>query len=198
MFIIEDKLVSEDILEKKFVCDLNACKGACCVQGDAGAPLTNDEPGILEEEYDKIKDYLREEGRLAIERDGVYTIDTDGDLVTPLVNEQECAYTIFEQDGTAACGIEKAWKDGKTTFRKPISCHLYPVRVTEMSQYTALNYHTWDICKPACACGESLKVPVYRFLKDALVRAYGEEWYGFLSEAAKAWEAQNFKADEAE
>jgi len=195
MFIIEDKLVSEEILEKKFVCDLSACKGACCVQGDAGAPLNNDELGILEEEYANIKDFLREEGRQAIAEEGVYTIDSDGDIVTPLINGKECAYTLFEKDGTASCGIEKAWKAGKTSFRKPISCHLYPIRVSNQTQYEALNYHAWEICKPACSCGESLKVPVYRFLKDSLIRAYGKEWYGFLCEAASAWEAQNYQAD---
>jgi len=195
MFIIEDKLVSEEILEKKFVCDLSACKGACCVQGDAGAPLNNDELGILEEEYANIKDFLREEGRQAIAEEGVYTIDSDGDIVTPLINGKECAYTLFEKDGTASCGIEKAWKAGKTSFRKPISCHLYPIRVSNQTQYEALDYHAWEICKPACSCGESLKVPVYRFLKDSLIRAYGEEWYGFLCEAASAWEAQNYQAD---
>jgi hypothetical protein len=188
MLIVGDILVSEDLFDKKFVCDLTACKGACCVQGDAGAPLAEDEPGILEEEYEHFKAFLRPEGIAAVERDGVFTIDSDGDLVTPLVNGQECAYTVFDADGVAGCGIEKAWLAGKTRFRKPVSCHLYPVRVKKLVDIDALNYHSWDICKPACTCGAKLQVPVYRFLKDALERAYGEAWYAQLVEVATEWE----------
>ena len=188
MLIVGDILVSEDLFDKKFVCDLTACKGACCVQGDAGAPLAEDEPGILEEEYEHFKAFLRPEGIAAVERDGVFTIDSDGDLVTPLVNGQECAYTVFDADGVAGCGIEKAWLAGKTRFRKPVSCHLYPVRVKKLVDIDALNYHSWDICKPACTCGAKLQVPVYRFLKEALERAYGEEWYAQLVEVATEWE----------
>jgi len=196
MFIIDDKLVSTAILEKKFVCDLSACKGICCVEGDAGAPLSGDEPSTMEEEYLSIRPFLREEGRQSIEKEGVYVIDIDGDIVTPLVDGKECAYTVFEADGTASCGIEKAWKAGATSFRKPISCHLYPIRAAQLHEHIALNYHSWGICAPACACGESLQVPVYRFLKDALVRAYGETWYSELCLAADAWENQNRQADE--
>jgi len=188
MLIVGDILVSEDLFDKKFVCDLTACKGACCVQGDAGAPLAEDEPGILEEEYEHFKAFLRPEGIAAVERDGVFTIDSDGDLVTPLVNGQECAYTVFDADGVAGCGIEKAWLAGKTRFRKPVSCHLYPVRVKKLVDIDALNYHSWDICKPACTCGAKLQVPVYRFLKEALERAYGEAWYAQLVEVATEWE----------
>jgi hypothetical protein len=187
MLIVGDVLVSEDILEKKFVCDLNACKGACCVQGDAGAPLSDEEPGILEEEYENFKAYIRPEGREAVKRDGVFTIDADGDLVTPLIDGKECAYTVFDSKGIAGCGIEQAWLAGKTSFRKPVSCHLYPVRVKKLVDIDALNYHTWDICKPACECGSKLQVPVYKFLKDALSRAYGEEWYFALEKVAEEW-----------
>ncbi len=187
MLIVGDILVSEDILEKKFVCDLNACKGACCVQGDAGAPLADDETGILEEEYEHFKSYIRQEGQEAVLRDGVFTIDSDGDIVTPLIDGKECAYTVFDAQGIAACGIEKAWLDGKTRFRKPVSCHLYPIRVKKLVDIDALNYHTWDICKPACTCGSTLKVPVYRFLKDALIRAYGSEWFEQLEIIAQEW-----------
>lgn len=190
MLIVGNILVSEDILEKKFVCDLNACKGACCVQGDAGAPLSEEETGILEEEYENFKAYIRTEGREAVKRDGAFTIDSDGDLVTPLVGNKECAYTIFDTNGIASCGIEKAWLDGKTTFRKPISCHLYPIRVKQLVDIEALNYHSWDICKPACQCGSRLEVPVYRFLKDALTRAYGDVWYAQLDEIAQEWNKQ--------
>ena len=190
MLIVGNILVSEDILEKKFVCDLNACKGACCVQGDAGAPLLDEETGILEEEYENFKAYLRPEGREAVSREGAFTIDSDGDLVTPLVGNKECAYTIFDTNGNASCGIEKAWLDGKTAFRKPISCHLYPIRVKQLVDIEALNYHSWDICKPACKCGSSLEVLVYRFLKDALIRAYGDVWFTQLEEIGQEWNKQ--------
>ena len=190
MLIVGNILVSEDILEKKFVCDLNACKGACCVQGDAGAPLSEEETGILEEEYENFKAYIRPEGREAVSREGAFTIDSDGDLVTPLVGNKECAYTIFDSNGIASCGIEKAWLDGKTSFRKPISCHLYPIRVKKLVDIEALNYHSWDICKPACQCGSRLEVPVYRFLKDALIRAYGDVWFEQLEEIAQEWNKQ--------
>ncbi len=188
MLIVGDILVSEDLLEKKFVCDLQACKGTCCVQGDAGAPLGEEEPGILEEEYEHFQSYIRPEGREAVKRDGVFTIDSDGDVVTPLIDGKECAYTVFDEQGIAGCGIEQAWLAGKTKFRKPISCHLYPVRVKKLVDIDALNYHTWDVCKPACECGSKLQVPVYRFLKEALTRAYGEEWYSQLELIAKEWE----------
>ena len=182
MIEIGKTLVSDDVVAKQFVCDLNACKGACCVHGDSGAPLEDEETEILEKIYDDIKPYLTKEGQEAIKKQGHWLIDSDGDKVTPLVDgNKECAYTIFE-NGMALCGIEKAWKDGKSKFRKPISCHLYPVRITKYKQFDAVNYDKWDICKPACACGEKLQVPVYRFVKDALIRKYGKEWYGELEE----------------
>jgi hypothetical protein len=187
MIIVDDKLVSEDLLEREFVCNLSACKGACCVAGDSGAPLMDEEVGILEDEFEQVKPYLRPEGLKAIAEQGVFVIDSDGDTVTPLVEGKECAFTIFDAKGTAYCGIEKAWQDGKTSFRKPISCHLYPIRVTQLPEYVALNYNRWDVCSPACALGEQLKVPVYRFLKDALTRAYGQDWYALLEETAEAY-----------
>jgi len=187
MFVVGEVLVSEDILTNRFVCDLNACKGECCVAGDAGAPLEEDEPGILEEELENLKPFLSREGIIAIEEQGAYTFDTDGDLVTPLVEGKQCAYVVFEPDGTAACGIEKAWKAGTTAFRKPVSCHLYPIRVQKLVDMEALNYHRWDICHAACTLGAALQVPVYQFLKEALIRKYGEDWYACLEETAKNW-----------
>lgn len=176
MIAINNTLVSEDILEKKFVCDLNACKGRCCVQGDSGAPLEGEEAGTLDDIFEEVKPYLTPEGIAAIEEQGKYTIDADGDLVTPLVDNRHCAYTVFE-NGIAGCGIEKAFNEGKTSFRKPVSCHLYPVRITKYNHYEAVNYHQWEVCKPACSCGDKLDVPVYKFLKPALVRKYGESWF---------------------
>lgn len=186
MIAIDNTLVSEDLVKNKFVCDLNKCKGACCVGGDAGAPVAADEYKALEENYEKFKPYLTPKGIKAIEKYGLYVKDTDGDVVTPLVGgDKECAYTVFE-NGIAACGIEKAFLDGQSDFRKPISCHLYPVRISYFKEYDAVNYHEWEICDPACKLGKSLNVPVYRFLKDALIRKYGNDWYKKLEVAAHA------------
>lgn len=174
---IQDKIVSLDVFERKFVCDLNACKGACCVEGDAGAPLTLEEVDILEEHLDVIKPYMRPEGIQAVEEQGVFYMDWDNEPVTTLVNEQECAFVYFDERGITKCAIEQAHNDGKLDFKKPISCHLYPIRVQKLRTGEALSYNEWNICKPACACGESLDVPVYKFLKEPLVRAYGEAFF---------------------
>jgi hypothetical protein len=188
MIIVGDKLISEDIIDRHFICDLKACKGACCVDGDSGAPLLESETRILESELPVLKEWITEEGRRAVEEQGAFMKDSDGDWVTPLIEGRQCAYTVFESDGTASCGIEKAWKAGATPFQKPISCHLYPIRVSPLAEYEALNYHRWNICSPACALGREHKVPVYRFLKEALVRAFGEAWYTELEVTAQAWE----------
>ena len=177
MIIIDNILVSDDLFEKHFVCDLNACKGACCVEGESGAPLTEDELSILDDIFEDIKSHLRQEGVEAIEQNGKYSQDSDGDWVTMLVEGKECAYTVFDENGIAACGIEKAHEDGLTDFKKPLSCHLYPIRTKELSEYTALNYHRWPICEPACECGSKLKMPIFKFCKDALERTYGIEFY---------------------
>lgn len=178
---VHDKVVSTQIFERKFVCDLNACKGACCIEGDAGAPLSLEEIDILEEELEAIKPYMRPEGLAAVEKSGVFYIDSDGDAGTTLVNEKECAFVFFDEQGITKCAIEKANKEGKTDFKKPISCHLYPIRVKQFADYQALGYDVWDICEPACACGDSLDVPVYRFLKEPLIRAFGEEFFNELT-----------------
>lgn len=181
MIAIQNTLVSEELLDRKFVCDLTACKGACCVEGESGAPLENEETAILEDIWDQVKPFIPAEGVRAIEKQGKYIIDSDGDKVTPLVKGKHCAYTVFEQEGTASCGIEKAFQAGKIEFRKPISCHLYPVRLHEGNPFTKVEMHTWKICSPACACGEKLDVPVFRFLEKPLVRRFGEAWYAELS-----------------
>lgn len=174
---IGDKIVSTQIFERKFVCDLNACKGACCIEGDAGAPLALEEIDILEEDFEAIKPYMRQEGIDAVEKTGVFYMDQDNEAGTTLVNEKECAFVFFDDKGITKCSIEQAHKEGKTDFKKPISCHLYPIRVKQFNDFTALNYDKWDICSPACACGESLNVPVYKFLKEPLIRAFGEEFF---------------------
>ena len=183
-------IISRDLIEKNFVCDLKKCKGICCVEGDSGAPLEKNEVEILERDLEKIKPYLREEGRKAIDEQGVYVIDWDSEFVTPLVNKKECAFAIFEDD-IALCGIEKAFLDGATGFRKPISCYLYPVRVKSYNKFDAVNYDRWEICKPAVALGNELKTPVYKFLKEPLQQKYGKEWYKNLELVAKELKKTN-------
>ena len=190
MIQIDDKLISEDLFSEEFVCNLAKCKGICCVEGDAGAPLDEDETKILDEIYPKIKSYLRPEGIQAIEEQGTYPLDFEGDLVTPLVNNAECAYVIFDEKGYTKCAIEKAYEEGVIDWQKPISCHLYPIRITEYSNFSAINYHEWNICSDACTLGKELGVKVYQFLKKPLIRKYGEEFYQTLSEAAEEWEKE--------
>lgn len=174
---IDNKLISTEIFENKFVCDLNACKGACCVKGDAGAPVTLEEIDILENELDNIKPFLRPESIEMLEKSGVFYVDTTNELVTTLVNNAECAFAVFDTKGIAKCGIEDAYNAGKTTFKKPISCHLYPIRVVKKKDYEILNYDRWDLCDPACALGEALNVKTYKFLKEPIIRAFGAEFY---------------------
>lgn len=188
MIQIDDKLVSEDLFEKEFVCDLSACKGACCVEGESGAPLELEEIDQLEAEKELILPYLSEQGRESIQQAGVFEVDTDGEFVTPLNNGKECAFTIFDENGIAKCGIEEAHNQGATSFRKPISCHLYPIRIHQGKFFEGLNYHRWPICAPACECGSKLQVKVFRFLKDALIKKYGEEFYDKLEIANKEYQ----------
>lgn len=186
MIAIDKTLISEDLLEKKFVCDLTACKGACCVAGDSGAPLEKEELQILDEILDKVKPYMVKKGLKAIEKYGPYVIDGDGDNTTTLVSPgAECAFVFFDENKIAKCAIEQAYYDGKITWKKPISCHLYPVRITKHKEYDALNYDKWDVCKPACECGKKLDLPVYKFLKEPLIRKYGKEWFAQLEKSAK-------------
>lgn len=185
MFQIGKTIVSEDIIEKEFVCNLSACKGECCIAGDSGAPLDADEVAVMKDVYPKVKPFLRPEGVAEIEKQGV-TITTDfGDFETPLVNDAECAYVIFDDKNTALCGIEAAYRAGEITWKKPISCHLYPVRIQSYSSFSAVNYHHWSICDDACALGEELKVPTYKFLKEPLIRKFGEGWYEELEVIAQ-------------
>lgn len=184
MFQLGKTIVSEDLIEKDFVCNLNACKGACCIEGEAGAPVTEDEVSILKEIYPKVKPFLRPEGIAAIEEQGTHIKTQMDELETPLVNGKECAYVTFTDKGIASCGIEDAFNAGAIGFRKPISCHLYPVRVQEYSEFAAVNYHRWPICNDACTLGKQLQVPVYKFVKAALIRKFGENWYAELEKVA--------------
>jgi hypothetical protein len=194
MIAIGDTLLSEDIIDKKFVCDLNACKGACCVSGDYGAPLQEDELPIMKKIYNRVKPFMNDKGIAAVEEQGQYIRYDDSEWVTPLVKGKECAYVIFE-DNIAKCAIEKAYLKGKIDFKKPISCHLYPIRIKENKLgLEALNYDRWSICKPACKLGAQLQVPIYQFLKEPLERKYGKAWYKKLTIAADLWiQQQNTK-----
>tara|TARA_B110000037_G_scaffold59264_1_gene72439 strand:+ start:132 stop:716 length:585 start_codon:yes stop_codon:yes gene_type:complete len=182
---IGDKLVSEEIFEKEFVCNLGACKGACCVEGDDGAPLTLEEVDLLEENIDAIKPYMTPEGLGSVERTGVFYMDQDNEPVTTLVKGAECAFAFRDTEGITKCSVEQAFRDGKTDFNKPISCHLYPIRAKKFRSFTSLNYDKWPICKDACTLGEELGVPVYKFLKEPLTRAYGPGFYTELEKAAE-------------
>jgi hypothetical protein len=183
MFQLGKTIVSEEILERDFVCNLSACKGNCCIDGDAGAPLSAEETKIMEEIYPKVKPYLRPEGIAAIEAQGTWVKGEDGDFETTLIEGKDCAYVIFD-GATALCGIEQAYNEGIVSWKKPVSCHLYPIRVKDFSEFTAVNYDKWDICSDACTLGKELQVPVYKFVKEALVRKFGEDWYLELEKVA--------------
>ncbi|HDP54455.1 MAG TPA: DUF3109 family protein [Bacteroidetes bacterium] len=184
MIQIDDKLISFDIFEKHFCCDLPKCLGSCCVHGQSGAPLENEEIDLLKNEIEQIKPYLKPEGLRTINEQGVAVEDIDGDMVTPLINNEECAFSI-EENGITICAIEKAWLNGKVKFRKPISCHLYPIRAKKYPTFTALNYDQWSICEPARRLGDKEGIVVFRFLKDAITRAYGKKFYAEMEEAYK-------------
>jgi hypothetical protein len=180
MIKVGEVLVSDDIRSVEFVCHLEKCKGACCVEGDLGAPLEEDELEQMKLIQKQVKPYLTAEGLRAIKEQGPYILDEDGDYSTPTIGGRECAYAHYDDKGILKCGIEQAWLDKKIGFRKPISCHLYPIRITKKKDFEAVNYHKWSICSAACSNGKALKVPLYKFLKEPLIRKYGEAWYGEL------------------
>lgn len=184
MFQLGKTIVSEEILEKDFVCNLNACKGACCIDGDAGAPLEEKETEILVDIYSKVRPFLRAEGIRAIEENGAFVKGEDGEWETPLINGGECAYVIYSGTGIVQCGLEEAYNKGATKWKKPVSCHLYPIRVREYTEFMAVNYHKWQICDSACSLGTELQVPIYKFVKEALIRKFGKKWYAELEQVA--------------
>jgi hypothetical protein len=192
MLQIEDKIISLDLFEKQFSCDLSRCLGACCVHGDSGAPLEQAEKELIEKYMEKIKPYLPAESLSVIERCGAATVDFDGELVTPLVGDsEECVYAYFTSTGICLCGIEKAFRNGDIPFNKPISCHLYPIRIKTFDDITALNYDKWHICEPARELGYKEKIPVFRFLKDPSIRKFGEPFFDALEKAAEELEIKN-------
>ena len=183
MIEIDDKIVSLDLLRECFLCDLPRCKGLCCVEGNAGAPLEAEEVGLLKAEYEHYKPYLTGEGIAAIEQQGFMVPDEEGDLTTPLVNNAQCAYA-YTENGITLCAVERAYREGRCGFRKPISCHLYPIRVVRFSNGTlGLNYHRWEVCRPAVACGRKAGIPVYKALREPIIRRFGEEFYKALEAA---------------
>ena len=185
MIEIDGRIITTDILTECFSCDVSRCKGMCCVEGNAGAPLEKEELEVLEAEYDNFREYMTPEGRAAVVMQGLYTIDFEGDYTTPLVDDADCAYA-FQQDGITLCAIEKAYREGKTTYKKPISCHLYPIRVTRFNDGTeGLNYHRWDVCESARVCGKQKEVPVYKSLVEPIVRRFGPDFYDALEAAAQ-------------
>lgn len=185
MIEIDDKIVSADLLRECFACDLSQCRGICCVEGNAGAPLDPDEVGVLAAEYPGYRPYMTPEGIAAVEEQGFMVFDADGDMTTPLVGDAECAYA-FTENGVTLCAIERAWREGKTAFRKPISCHLYPIRLMRFSNGSiGLNYHRWAVCEPARACGRKLGIPLYAALREPIERRFGAAFYQALEAAAE-------------
>ena len=185
MIEIGRTILSRDIFEEFFLCDILKCKGACCIEGDSGAPLTGDEAEWIKNEYPVFEKYLPENHKTEIFQQSFSVIDNDGDLVTPLVNQRQCAYSFYDENEILKCAIEKAFLEGKTHFRKPVSCHLFPIRITEYKRFDAINYQKLDICKPGRICGKSIKLPLYKFLKEPLIRKYGEEWFQEVELAAE-------------
>lgn len=192
MVQIDDVIVPLDLFKEHFLCNLDACKGECCIEGDAGAPVELEEVEQLEAALPVIWDDLDAKARAVINKQGVVYTDEEGDLVTSIVNGKDCVFTCYDDKGYCFCAIEKAYRAGKIDFYKPLSCHLYPIRVKSMGQYSALNYHRWDVCKAAVLLGEKENVPVYKFLKEPLIRKFGESWYNELEDVARELKEQGY------
>ena len=190
MIQIDNVVVSFDVFREKFLCNLDACKGECCIEGDAGAPVELEEVAKLEEALPAIWDELSPEARRVIEEQGVVYTDQEGDLVTSIVNNKDCVFTCYDEKGCCYCAIEKAYRAGKVDFYKPVSCHLYSIRVGNYGSYKAVNYHRWDVCKAAVLLGRKENLPVYKFLKEPLIRKFGKAWYEELELTARELETQ--------
>jgi hypothetical protein len=189
MIDIDNKIVHRDVFQKCFICDICKCKGACCVEGDSGAPLEENEVEKINEILPVIYNRLTDEGKSIIDREGISMIDIEGELTTTIFGVKgACVFTQYSEDGIAYCEIEKAWEEGLVDFRKPISCHLYPIRVKKYSSFYAVNYNVWDICKDAVILGNEKKLRIFEFLKEPLIRKFGEEWYNEACIGAKYFE----------
>lgn len=187
MFVIKDTIISEDLLERFFVCDLNVCKGQCCIDGDAGAPLLKEEKELIDQNLDKILPLLTPAGKKAVEEEGSAYIDSDGDLVTTLIEGRNCAFSIYSDQGICLCALEKGFREGILPDLKPSSCSLYPVRLRQVGDMTALNLHRWKICSCAEKNGRKLQIPAYRFLKNSLIKKFGNDWYAELEKIASQY-----------
>lgn len=192
MIQIDDTIISIDCLSEKFCCDLEACKGECCIEGDAGAPLELEEVAEIEAALSEVWNMLSASAQSVIDRQGVAYTDEEGDLVTSIVNGKDCVFTCYDENGCCYCALEKAYREGRTKFYKPISCHLYPIRLKKIGDAVALNYNRWDVCKMAVLKGKQLDLPVYKFLKEPLVRRFGEAWYTELESAVEELKAQGY------
>lgn len=184
MIQIQQTLLSDDIFEETFICDLCKCKGQCCVDGESGAPLTNEEFNQINEILPEIWNDLSPKAQEVIDKQGIAYTDYDGELVTSIIKGEECVFTYYDENGICKCAIDNAYREGRIPIEKPISCHLYPIRLTEYKEYTAVNYHRWSICEPAVDLGKKHGLPIYRFLKEPLIRKFGEDWYNEVCEAA--------------
>lgn len=193
MFQIGDAIVASDIIEENFLCDLSACMGECCVEGDAGAPLEEDEVKIIEDLLSEVWDDLSPAAQAVIKEHGVAYRDHDGEMVTSIVHGKDCVFTYYDEKGICKCAIEKAYREGRTNFYKPISCHLYPIRLQKYKDFTAVNYHRWSICKAAVLLGKKEGLKVYEFLKEPLIRRFGEDWYNELALVAEEYKKAGYK-----
>lgn len=179
-------VLTTELFTECFCCDLDACKGICCVEGDSGAPLTMDEVGELENVLDDVWPDLSAKAQSLLDTQGVAYTDCEGDLVTSIVNGKDCVFTCYGKDGCCFCATDKAFREGRTAWPKPISCALYPIREKKIGQtLVGLQYHRWDVCRPAVEKGRQLNLPIYRFLKEPLIRRFGEAWYEELCEVAE-------------
>lgn len=186
MIAIEHVLLSDEVVTQQFVCDLQSCKGGCCVEGDCGAPLTEEETGIIKKVYPLVKKYLSAQAIHEIKKQGTHTVDSEFGYVTPTIDGGVCVYAYKDEQNIIKCGIEKAWKKGIIDFQKPLSCHLFPIRIKESEGYEMVNYQPRKkLCNPACKLGSRLKIPVYKFLEQALKRKYGDEFFETLEAVAK-------------
>jgi len=193
MIQIQQTLLSDEIFEEQFICDLCKCKGQCCVDGESGAPLTHEEYEQINNILPVIRHMLSPEAQALISEQGIAYTDVDGELVTSIINGEECVFTWFDEDGVCKCAIDTAYREGLTDVQKPLSCHLYPIRLTEYADFTAVNYHRWSVCKPAVKLGRKEGLPIYRFLREPLIRRFGEVWYKEVCEAASLIHSQKKK-----
>ncbi len=190
MFIIQDTLVSLDVIEKEFCCNLDVCKGCCCIEGDAGAPVSDEEVKVLENLLPILLPDMTKDAKQVVEKQGLAYKDPSGEQVLSIVNDKDCIFARTDHNGWCYCLIEKACKAGKTSFLKPLSCHLYPIRLTAIGERVGVEYHRWDICHCARQLGKKQHIPLYRFLKEPLIRRFGEEWYNELELTAQEWKKQ--------